>query len=437
MENKVHHNMSTHIEGKETEAVYLRHAGQLTHQLELTHSLVNDAFFLPLLWINLQCCRLASHIFFGKLGTHYSEKKERIRKRVETIKKYLCCATIADQSSALGNNMSIKREKIKTWFVTGASSGIGHEICRQLLERGYNVIAVARRVPNFTEPNALCLSVDVTKPETIDIAVKRGIERFGRIDVLSNNAGMLFNATFEEETLEHMRLALETNFLGTFNTMHALLPHFRKNKNGTIINNSSQSGLAPRAYGSAYCSSKYAVEAISGVVWHEARSFCRTMCVEFGSFPSTGIGKREIRRKTQVDCYKVLSNFYKPLICNFRNDLSIAIHTIIDTVENEIMPRRLMLGKDCLQRVCAEIESISDDYLFSSYRGGVCSVANNAFTEESPVHISWLRKVASLSWTWCNLQLCRFASHVFPGRLGEHYTAKKRHLRERITSVKN
>ena len=58
-------------------------------------------------------------------------------------------------------------EKIKTWFVTGASSGIGHELCRQLLEKGYNVIAVARRIPDFEHENALCLSVDVTKPETI------------------------------------------------------------------------------------------------------------------------------------------------------------------------------------------------------------------------------------------------------------------------------
>lgn len=143
----------------------------------------------------------------------------------------------------------IDKEKIKTWFVTGASSGVGHELCKQLLERDYNVIAVARRVPDFVHKNALCLSVDVTKPETIIDAIQKGIECFGKIDVLSNNAGISANITCEEETLEHMKQVMEVNFFGTFNTINALLPHFRQNKNGTIINNTSQSGLTPRLWG--------------------------------------------------------------------------------------------------------------------------------------------------------------------------------------------
>ena len=153
----------------------------------------------------------------------------------------------------------IDKEKIKTWFVTGASSGVGHELCKQLLKKGYNVIAVARRVPDFEHENALCLSVDVTKPETIKEAVKKGIDKFGKIDVLSNNAGISANITCEEETLEHMKEVMDINFFGTFNTINTLLPHFRENKNGTIICNTSQSGLTPRLYGAAYCSSKDSV----------------------------------------------------------------------------------------------------------------------------------------------------------------------------------
>lgn len=99
----------------------------------------------------------------------------------------------------------IDKEKIKTWFITGASSGVGYHLTLELLKRGYNVIAVSRNIPNIKHDNVLCLSVDVTKPETIKEAIKKGIDQFGKIDVLSNNAGISANITTEEENLEHMK----------------------------------------------------------------------------------------------------------------------------------------------------------------------------------------------------------------------------------------
>lgn len=255
----------------------------------------------------------------------------------------------------------INQEKITTWFVTGASSGVGHEMCKQLLERGYNVIAVARRIPGFVHENALCLSVDVTKPETINNAIKSGIERFGKIDVLSNNAGIGARVTCEEESLEHMKQVMEVNFFGTFNTINALLPHFRQNKNGTIINNTSQSGIAPRSLGTAYCSSKHAIEGLTGVCWLETYKFCRVMAFELGYYDTTEIGKNRYTIETKFEEYKNLRNIHRNYYYTFQNDLEKAVSVIIDQAELEKLPRRLMLGRDACIKTKAEIKWLKRD----------------------------------------------------------------------------
>lgn len=267
----------------------------------------------------------------------------------------------------------IAKEKIMTWFVTGASSGVGSELCKQLLERGYNVIAVSRRIPDFKHENALCLSADVTNPDSINGAIKKGIEQFGRIDVLSNNAGICSHITLEEEELSHMKEVMETNFFGIFNTMNALLPHFRHNKNGTIINNTSMSGLSIRLRGSAYCSSKHAVEGLTGVCWHEAKSFCRTMAYELGYYPETNIIKNSKVVETEIEEYKKVKDFYKCIDYTFENDLNAAIKIIIDQVEQEKLPRRLMLGKDANIKIDAEIKYLKKDLKTSKRLTSQCS----------------------------------------------------------------
>ena len=268
----------------------------------------------------------------------------------------------------------IDKEKIKTWFVTGASSGVGQELCRQLLARGYNVIAVARRVPDFKHKNALCLSCDVTNPDEVQNAITKGLEVFGKIDVLSNNAGISANITCEEENIDHLKQVMEVNYFGAFNTINAILPHFRENNNGTIISNTSKSGLAPRAYGTAYCSSKFAIEGLTGVVWHETKSFCRVMAFELGWFEGTEIGIKKKIISPEFECYKNLPIFYKPLIYDFRNDLSIAVKTIIDTVEKEKLPRHLILGKDALETVKYEIKALNLCYNYCKKIGLYCSI---------------------------------------------------------------
>lgn len=277
----------------------------------------------------------------------------------------------------------ISKDKIKTWFITGASSGVGKKLAHELLNRGYNVIAVSRRIPDISHENVLCLSVDVTKPEIIKEAIQKGIERFGRIDVLSNNAGISAFIMTEEETLEHMHEVMETNFFGTFNTIHALLPHFRKNGNGTIINNTSMHGLSLRSTGAAYCSSKHAVEGLSSVCWHETKSFCRVMVFELGAFTETDICNSASRIETQIDDYKNIKSFYKHFYYSFKNDLDLAVKFIIDQVEKEKLPRRLILGKDAYIKVKAEIVSLEKDLRKSKRRALKCAKFDKEFPKKA------------------------------------------------------
>ncbi len=269
----------------------------------------------------------------------------------------------------------IDKSKIKTWFVTGASSGVGWELCRQLLKENYNVIAVSRRVPKFRHKNCICLSVDVTNSASISEAIKKGVDIFGRIDVLVNNAGISSNATLEEESLSHMKLVMDTNFFGTFNVIHEFLPYFRKNKNGTIINNTSQSGISYRAGGSAYCSSKHALEGLTSVCWHETASFCRVMAVELGWFPGTSIVSqmKEWDQSSQIDEYKNISSSHIKHSKFLFNDLEVAISTLIKIVEEEKLPRRLILGRDAWEQIYGEYNSLKETLLKHKKEAFKCS----------------------------------------------------------------
>lgn len=270
-------------------------------------------------------------------------------------------------------NKKIDTNKIRTWLVTGASSGIGHEVCSQLLEKGYNVVAVSRRIPDIDNENSLCISADVTKKDEIENAINVGIKKFGKIDVVLNSAGISHHSTFEEEDEEKIRQVMETNYWGTYNTLHFLVKHFRENKNGTIINISSQSGLTPRKFGAAYCSSKHALEGLTSILWHETRNFCRVLAVELSYFKGTEIGKNE-KQKTNYSEYKQIPA--NPANVNMKkgriNDVQTAVKFIIEEAEKEHMQRRLMLGEDIIDKIEFEINSLKNDLKLSRERAKLC-----------------------------------------------------------------
>ncbi|OPH49680.1 short-chain dehydrogenase/reductase [Paenibacillus ferrarius] len=165
---------------------------------------------------------------------------------------------------------------MKTIFITGASSGIGRTTVKHFAERGWNVVATMRTPEKETEfinmNNILVLRLDVEEKKTIQNAVAEGIQRFGKIDVLLNNAGYGTMGIFEAATDEQIRRQFEVNVFGLMNMTKAILPHFRSNKEGLLINISSMGGKVTFPTMSLYHSTKFAVEGFSESLSYELAS---------------------------------------------------------------------------------------------------------------------------------------------------------------------
>ena len=155
----------------------------------------------------------------------------------------------------------------KTILITGASSGIGKATARYFKEQGWNVVATMRSPKKEQELTALdavlVTRLDVQDPASIRSAVEAGIARFGKIDVLLNNAGYGAYGPLEATPLEKIRRQFEVNVIGLLETTKAVLPHFRANRSGIIINVSSVGGKMTFPLGTLYHGTKFAVEGLS------------------------------------------------------------------------------------------------------------------------------------------------------------------------------
>lgn len=165
----------------------------------------------------------------------------------------------------------------KTILITGASSGIGRETAKYFQSKGWNVIATMRNPETESELNQLA-DVLVTKLDVLDLdsiqkAVTTGIQKFGGIDVLLNNAGYGAYGPLESFSRDRILRQFNTNVIGLLDVTRAVLPHFRKHKRGIIINVSSMGGKMTFPLGSLYHGTKFAVEGISESLRYEIEQF--------------------------------------------------------------------------------------------------------------------------------------------------------------------
>src|ERR1700761_1325757 len=164
-----------------------------------------------------------------------------------------------------------------TILITGASSGIGKATVKLFHEKGWNVIATMRTPENETELTALdgilVTRLDVTDLASIQNAVNEGIQKFGKIDVVVNNAGYGAYGPLEAFSKERVVRQFNTNVLGLIDVTQALLPHFRQNKGGMFINISSIGGKITFPLGTLYHGTKFAVEGFSESLSYEIGEF--------------------------------------------------------------------------------------------------------------------------------------------------------------------
>src|SRR5947209_5231619 len=188
--------------------------------------------------------------------------------------------------SKLGGSMTDK----KVWFITGAGRGMGVHIAKAALTAGNAVVATGRNTDTVTKAlgkadDLLIVKFDITNPADAKAATQAAVERFGRIDVLVNNAGNFYAGFFEEITPEDFRAQVETLLFGPMNVTRAVLPVMRRQRSGLVVTISSIAGIVGQEFVSAYCASKFGVEGWMESLAPEVAPFgIRTMIVEPGFF---------------------------------------------------------------------------------------------------------------------------------------------------------
>ncbi|MBO9611432.1 MAG: SDR family oxidoreductase [Dyadobacter sp.] len=185
----------------------------------------------------------------------------------------------------------------KTVLITGTSSGFGASAANYFAAKGWNVIATMRDTGKTTSlsssGNIFIAKLDVEDQTSIRNAVQAGIDRFGKIDVLVNNAGYGLFGVFESVGVEAIKNQFAVNVFGAMNVTRAILPHFRENNSGVVINVSSGAGAIGFPMASVYSASKFALEGWSEALRYELASLgIRVKVIEPGGAPQTGFLNR-------------------------------------------------------------------------------------------------------------------------------------------------
>ena len=176
------------------------------------------------------------------------------------------------------------------WFITGAARGMGVDLAKAALDAGHRVVATAREAAKVTaalgeHENLLALSLDITDAEAAATAAEAAVGRFGRIDVLVNNAGNFYAGYFEEISDKQFRKQMETNFFGPLNVTRAILPVMRKQRSGHVITITSAAGIIGQEFCAAYAASKFALEGWMESLQYDLQPYgIHTTIVEPGFF---------------------------------------------------------------------------------------------------------------------------------------------------------
>ena len=258
------------------------------------------------------------------------------------------------------------------WFVTGASRGFGRQLVELALERGDAVVATARNPAALASElgpheRLLTATLDITDAQAAHAAVAEALERFGRIDVLVNNAGRGLIGAVEETSETEVLAVFENNVFGTLAVTRAVLPSMRERRAGTIVNVSSVGGMASRSGGGIYGGTKFAIEGISEALRAELAPLgIRVLIVEPGAFRTDFHDPGSIRFTERViDDYASTAGEFREAAASTnhlqRGDPRKAAAAMIAAATAADPPQRLVLGADALARIGAKLDQVRSD----------------------------------------------------------------------------
>lgn len=248
----------------------------------------------------------------------------------------------------------------KVYFITGTSSGFGRALAEVALERGERVVLAARKTSDVEllaaqyRDNSLVVKLDVTNADDRRAAIKAALEKFGRIDVLANIAGVGSLGALEEFSSDQIRQQFEVNCFGVLEMTREILPVMREQKSGHILNLTSIGGLAAVGAFALYCATKFAVEGFSEALRDEVKPLgIKITVVEPGAFRTEFAGASNVRPAQKIDDYKpVIEPIQNYLYGNDGKqpgDPKKAAEAMIQAVESSDPPLRLMLGADAYE----------------------------------------------------------------------------------------
>ena len=246
------------------------------------------------------------------------------------------------------------------WLITGCSTGFGRELSSAALERGYRVVVTARNpddvrdIAQGHEANVLILKLDVTKPNDIRSAVDATLARFGRVDVLVNNAGIGYFAAIEESSDAEVRRMFEVNVFGLAQMTQAVLPGMRAQKSGHIVNISSIGGIRAFPAVGFYNATKFAVVGLSESLSLEVEPLgIKVTIVEPSGFRTDWAGRSANEAPSEISDYADTAGKNRRSIRGYSGkqpgDPVRAAAAIIKAVEADEPPLHLLLGKAALK----------------------------------------------------------------------------------------
>ena len=260
----------------------------------------------------------------------------------------------------------------KVWLITGSSSGFGRILAELALARGDAVVATARRPAALAdlvatyEDRILPLALDVTDPQAAAAAMAAVETRFGRLDVLVNNAGFGLIGAVEELQPHEYRPMFETNLFGLIETTRAALPLMRGTGGGRIVNLSSVGGFTGRQGFGLYNASKFAVEGLSEALAEEVAPFgIKVIIVEPGAFRTDFLGRSASVGATRLAAYEATSGATRDF--SAANDGAQAgdpargMAVVLQAILAEQPPLRLPLGRDALARIDRKLAMVASD----------------------------------------------------------------------------
>jgi len=263
-------------------------------------------------------------------------------------------------------------EKMKTILITGTSSGIGKATAKKFSNAGWNIIATMRspeKEKELKNSNAMLVTkLEVTDMHSIQKAIDAGIEKFGKIDAVMNNAGFGTFGAFETATQEQVEQLFNVNVYGYMNVTRAILPHFRENGKGTLLNVSSQGGRITFPGCSLYHATKFAIEGFTESLSYELISeHIEVKIIEPGATDTSFVGSANMGKRDSITNYqkfdKTALKTYAILNEQFQSTSEEIAEVVLQAANDQTGRLRYMIGEDTKRLLNARNSMEDQEYV--------------------------------------------------------------------------